>query len=79
MIKAGIFHNDLLIVDRSIEPTDGKIVIAAVNGELTVKRLHLEKDKVQLVAENDSYRPIEITKDIELHIWGVVTKVIHSV
>jgi DNA polymerase V len=78
MIKAGIFHQDILIVDRSIEPSDGKIVIAAVNGELTVKRLCIEGDKVQLVAENDNYQPIEITTDTELHIWGVVTNVIHS-
>ena len=78
MIKAGIFHNDILIVDRSIEPSDGKVVIAAVNGELTVKRLSMEDDKVRLVAENDSYRPIEITSDTELHILGVVTHVIHS-
>ncbi len=78
MIKAGIFHNDILIVDRSIKPSDGKIIIAAINGELTVKRLCIEEDKVRLVAENDHYRPIEITSDTELHIWGVVTYVIHS-
>ena len=54
MIKAGINHDDILIVDRSIEPADGKIVIAAVNGELTVKRLSIEGKKVQLVAENDN-------------------------
>jgi DNA polymerase V len=78
MIKAGIHHNDILIVDRSLEATNGKIVIAAVNGELTVKRLFIDANKVQLVAENDTYRPIEITEDIELHIWGVVTNVIHS-
>lgn len=78
MIKAGIFHNDILIVDRSIEPCNGKIVIAAVNGELTVKRLCKEDNKVQLVAENDSFRPIDITCDMELRIWGVVTNVIHS-
>lgn len=78
MIKAGIFPDDILIVDRSIEPTDGKIVIAAVNGELTVKRLCIEGDKIQLVAENDNYQPIEITSDTELHIFGVVTNVIHS-
>lgn len=78
MIKAGIFHNDILIVDRSIEPTDGKIVIASVNGELTVKRLFKEGNKVRLIAENDNYRPIEITSDTELHIFGVVTNVIHS-
>lgn len=79
MIKAGIHHNDILIVDRSIEPRNGKIVIAAVNGELTVKRLLVTDSKIQLVAENDAYRPIEITDDNELRIWGVVTNVIHSV
>ncbi len=78
MVKAGIHDNDILIVDRSLEPAHGKIVVAAVNGELTVKRLHLEKNKVFLMAENDVYRPIEITEGIELHIWGVVTSVIHA-
>lgn len=79
MIKAGINPNAILIVDRSIEPANGKIVIAAVNGELTIKRLFIKGNKVQLVAENDTYRPIDITDDIELHIWGIVTHVIHSV
>lgn len=79
MIKAGIHHNDILIVDRSVEPSDGKIVIAAVNGELTVKRLSKEGNKIQLVAENDNYAPIDITEDCNLHIWGVVTNVIHNV
>jgi len=79
MIKAGIFHNDILIVDRSIEPGNGKIVIAAVNGELTVKRLFIEGRKVQLIPENDAFQPIEITSEMELHIWGVVTNVIHPV
>lgn len=78
MIKAGIFQDDILIVDRSMKPSHGKIVIAAVNGELTVKRLWIEKDKVLLVAENDNYRPIEITGDTDLQILGVVTNVIHS-
>ena len=79
MIKAGIFHNDLLVVDRSLEPLPGKIVIAAVNGELTVKRLHKEGLKLQLVAENDAYPPIDISDDMDLRIWGVVTNVIHTV
>lgn len=78
MIKAGIHHNDILIVDRSVEPSHGKIVIAALNGELTVKRLYYEGKKVQLVAENDAYRPIDITEEVDLRIWGVVTNVIHS-
>lgn len=79
MIKAGIHHNDILVVDRSIEPTHGKIVIAAVNGELTVKRLYCEGKKTLLVAENDAYAPIEVIEGTELHIWGVVTNVIHAV
>jgi DNA polymerase V len=79
MIKAGIHHNDILVVDRSLEPAHGKIVIAAVNGELTVKRLSIEGKNIRLLAENDVYRPIEITEGIELHIWGVVTSVIHTV
>lgn len=77
MINAGIHHNDILVVDRSIAPSHGKIVIACVNGELTVKRLRCEGKKVQLVAENDSYPPIDITESMDLHFWGVVTSVIH--
>lgn len=79
MIKAGIHDNDILVVDRSLEPVHGKIVIASINGELTVKRLYINAGKVKLVAENDAYRPIDITADMDMRIWGVVTSVIHSV
>lgn len=78
MIKAGIHHDDILVVDRSLEPAHGKIVIASINGELTVKRLHISPGKVQLVAENDAYRPIDITNEMDMRIWGVVTSVIHA-
>lgn len=78
MIKAGIHHGDILVIDRSLEPVHGKIVIAVVNGELTVKRLHKIGTKVQLVAENDNYASIDILEGMELHIWGVVTNVIHA-
>lgn len=77
MIGAGIHHNDILIVDRSLQPVHDKVVIAAVNGELTVKRLEITKNRVFLVAENKSYSPIEVTENMELHVWGVVTSVIH--
>ena len=79
MIKAGIHDNDILVVDRSLEPVSGRIVIAALNGELTVKRLYKEGRKIKLMAENDNYPPIEISEEEELHIWGVVTSVIHTV
>lgn len=79
MIKAGIHHNDILIVDRSMEPSHGKIVIASLDGELTVKRLQIVGKQVYLAAENDLYKPIEITKEMDFRIWGVVTNVIHAV
>lgn len=78
MIKAGIHDKDILIVDRSLEPAHGKIVIATLNGELTVKRLYKKEDRVQLIAENDAYPPIDISPEVDFRIWGVVTNVIHS-
>lgn len=77
MTGAGIASGDMLIVDRSIEATHGKIVIAAINGELTVKRLSRLSGCVQLLPENPDYKPIEITGEEDLVIWGVVTHVIH--
>lgn len=77
MIDVGIHHHDILVVDTSIPPANGKIVVAAVNGELTVKRLIKEGSKVTLMPENENFPPIEIEEGMELHIWGVVTNVIH--
>lgn len=79
MINAGIHENDILIVDRSVEAANGKIVIAAVDGQLTVKRLKKTGDQTQLIPENDQFQPIDISNDNDVHIWGVVTNVIHSV
>jgi DNA polymerase V len=78
MIGAGIHSGNWLIVDRSIEPVPGKIVIAVINGEHTVKRLRREGNRIFLMAENANYAPIEVSELEELHIWGVVTEVIHS-
>lgn len=77
MIGAGINHDDILIVDRSIAPVSGKIVIAIVDGELTVKRLVKTGDCCRLVAENPLYPPTDIEKEMELEVWGVVTCAIH--
>ncbi len=77
MIGCGIFDGDVLLVDKSLEPTDGAIVIAALNGELTVKRLVKQKGILRLVAENPKFKPIEITEEHEMVIWGVVTLVLH--
>jgi DNA polymerase V len=77
MIEAGILNNDLLVVDRAIQASDNNIIIAVVDGELTVKRLKREKGKIFLLAENPDYEPIEIKEDTQFEIWGVVTSIIH--
>lgn len=79
MLGAGIHPNDILVVDRSIEPVPGKIVICALNGELTVKRLERENRQWKLKAENPAYADIAIHEDLDMVIWGVVTNVIHAV
>ena len=79
MLGAGIHDGDVLIVDRSLEPRDGKIIIAAVNGELTVKRLREQGDKISLEPENKNYPSIELMEGDEMQVWGVVTNVVHPV
>ena len=79
MINAGIHDGDILIVDRSIEATNGKIIIIAINGELTVKRLIKTHNKIILQPENSNYPEIEIKAEQDLMVWGVVTTVLHSV
>jgi DNA polymerase V len=79
MINAGIQSNDILIVDRALTPTDNKIVIARIDGELTVKRIRMDKGTVVLVADNPEFKPLEITSAMDFEVWGVVTCVIHQV
>lgn len=79
MINSGIYSGDILIVDRSIEPKSGNIIIAVLNGELTVKRLEKKGKKVYLVPENAEFKAIEITNEMNFEVWGVVKTVIHSV
>lgn len=78
MLGAGIHDGDLLIVDRALDPVDGKIVIAVLDGELTVKRLERKKGHLRLMPENPAYPPIEVKNEQDLVIWGVVTHVIHG-
>ncbi|MEM6614811.1 MAG: translesion error-prone DNA polymerase V autoproteolytic subunit [Cyanobacteria bacterium P01_C01_bin.72] len=78
MIGAGIHSGDLLIVDRSLSAREGSVIIAVVNGELLVKRLHFDGQQPCLMAENPEYSAIEITEAMDFQVWGVVTSVIHS-
>jgi len=77
MIGAGIHSGDILIVDRALEPANRKVVIAVINGELTVKRLCKQNGRLALIPENDRYEPISIEDETDFVIWGVVTSVIH--
>ncbi len=72
MIGAGIFSGDVLVVDRSRDAKDGMIVVAAVNGELVVKRLAIEGGTALLVSENENYAPITVGDGEECFIWGAV-------
>lgn len=76
MVGAGIFSGDVLVVDRAVDAKDGHIVVAAVNGELVVKRLsisHLGGHTIlQLVSENDAYTPILVSEEEACFVWGVV-------
>lgn len=79
MKDAGIYSGDILVVDKALEPKDGSVIIAVIDGELTVKRLSKIQNKLFLLPENTNYKPIEITEQMSFEVWGVVKTVIHSV
>ena len=79
MIGAGLDDNDLLVIDRSIPPTNNKIAVCFLDGEFTVKRLRVDGDEMWLQPENPDYPIIKITQDNNFVIWGIVTSVIKRV
>jgi DNA polymerase V len=79
MINAGIHDGDIIVVDRSVQPVDRSVVVAVVDGELTVKRLIMRSGMAELHAENPKYAPICFQNGQELSIWGVVTTAVHQV
>jgi DNA polymerase V len=79
MINGGLSDGDLLIIDKSIEPKNGKIAVCFIDGEFTVKRIKIEKELIWLIPENKNYQPIKVTADNDFVIWGIVTNVIKAV
>jgi len=79
MIGAGLDDNDLIIIDRSLEAKNNKIAVCFIDGEFTVKRLKVEKKYIWLLPENPDYKPIKVTDEASLVIWGIVTTVIKKV
>lgn len=77
MREAGIFDNDVLIVDRSLRLAEGKIIVAVLNGELLVRRFHKNFSSAFLIPENNRFKPINLAEFSDFTVWGVVTYVIH--
>ncbi len=79
MRGVGILDGDKVLVDRAVEPKDGHIVVAVVNSEYTLRRLHHRGKAVELHAENPAYAPIRLKADEALQIWGVVVGVVRKI
>ena len=79
MVGAGLDDGDLLVIDRSLNPENGKIAVCFIDGDFTVKRIRKEGKKFYLLAENKKYKPIEVRDENELIIWGIVEYVIKKV
>jgi DNA polymerase V len=78
MKDAGIGDGDLLIIDKSIEPTNDKIAVCYIDGEFTLKRIRLDSEGCWLMPANEKYKPIKVTEDNDMRIWGIVTHVVKS-
>ena len=76
MIAAGIYPNDIAVVNRAKTPINGSVIVALLNGQFTVKRYYFTKDGIRLIAENPKYPDIQITENSDFEVWGVVT---HSI
>ena len=79
MLDAGIHDGDILVVDRSLKASTHKIIVAILDGELTIKRFEQAENTIYLHPENKEYQTITVTPDIDFEVWGVVTNVIHAV
>jgi DNA polymerase V len=79
MIDAGINEGDILVIDKSIYPNDGKRAICYIDGEFTLKTLKVTKDGIYLLPANSEFEPIKITPENEFMVWGIVTYVIHKI
>ena len=78
MVCAGIYPGDILIVDRAVKAVSGDVIIASVNGELTVRRLKIDENGLILISENPNYKPIPITEGMAFEVWGKALHCIHS-
>ena len=73
MVRIGIYHGDLLIIDRSLNARDGDVIIALLYGEFLIKQVSIVNRVLFLVPKNPQYLPVKITSEMEFEVWGVVT------
>ncbi len=79
MKDMGIFEGDIVVIDRSLEPKNGSVVVAVINGTYTLKKIELMESKApKLIPANKNFEPIEISKDDEFSVWGVVSSIIRK-
>ena len=79
MINAGIYDGDIVIVDRSLKPQNGKIVIAVIDGEMLIRRYEKTMNSLRLIPETTKLSPIEVSEFMNFQIWGVVSYIIRNV
>ena len=79
MVNAGIFDGDIVIVDRSLKPQNGKIVIAVIDGEMLIRRYEKTMNSLRLIPETTKLSPIDISEFMDFKIWGVVVYIIRNV
>jgi DNA polymerase V len=78
MKDAGIADGDLLVIDKSLHPSDGKIAVCFIDGEFTVKRIRKDKDCIWLMPANENFKPIRVSEENQFLVWGIVVHVIKS-
>lgn len=78
MQDMGINDGDLLVIDKSLEPQDGKVAVCYIDGDFTLKEIKIEKDCCWLIPANKDFSPIKVTADNEFLVWGIVTHAIKS-
>jgi DNA polymerase V len=79
MRDAGIYDGDILVIDKSLSPANGKQAVCYIDGEFTIKTLKVDKTGVWLMPANPEYQPVKITEENDFVVWGIVTYVIHKV
>lgn len=76
MVDYGIDDGDLAVVDRSLEPTTGRIAVCYINGEFTLKRIEIKKDGLWLMPGNPEFQPLKVREESEFQVWGILIYVI---